>query len=191
MAYPPFTPFKCNKPLEVKLVSTSRSNLTIDILYFSAPVITLTARQEIVVSAGTFGTPALLQLSGIGNKKDLAALGITTIVNNPSVGMNMSDHALVANPFLVNNNNTFDSIFRTPSILAADLAQWQANQTGPLADGVCNQLGWLRLPSNSSIFNTIPDPAAGPNASHYELIFSVSVASLPVSHVSGKVLSLC
>jgi choline dehydrogenase-like flavoprotein len=72
----------------------------------------LTAKYEIVLSAGTFGTPALLQLSGIGDKATLQAAGISTIVNNPSVGMNMSDHALVPGVFSVNSTDTFETVFR-------------------------------------------------------------------------------
>jgi len=68
---------------------------------FLGPVRTLTARKEIVLSAGVLGTPILLQLSGIGNKKDLKAAGVKTIVDNPSVGYNMSDHTSMVNTYLL------------------------------------------------------------------------------------------
>ena len=134
---------------------------------------TLTAHKEIVLSAGTFGTPALLQLSGIGDEEELRAAGVPTIVNNPSVGHNMSDDAFLPNPYLVNSNDTFDSLLRYPDILEANTAQWINTQTGPLAAGLCNHLGWFRLPNNATIFETTEDPAAGPNSSHYEMVFAV------------------
>jgi choline dehydrogenase-like flavoprotein len=58
---------------------------------------TATARKEIILSAGSLNTPQLLLLSGLGPKEELSALGIKTIVDLPSVGKNVSDHALVYN----------------------------------------------------------------------------------------------
>ncbi|KAF8194150.1 aryl alcohol oxidase [Pholiota molesta] len=54
--------------------------------------IVVTARREVILSAGSVGTAQILQLSGIGNQNDLSALKINTIINNPSVGANLSDH---------------------------------------------------------------------------------------------------
>lgn len=138
-----------------------------------AAVRAFTANREIILSAGTFGTATLLQLSGIGDRADLQAAGVATIVHNPSVGKNLSDHALISNAWTVNNPNSYDAIFRSPDLINANLGQWISNKTGPFAGGVANNIGWLRLPSNASIFKTTPDPAAGPKSSHYEVIFSV------------------
>jgi choline dehydrogenase len=49
------------------------------------------ASEEIVVSAGTFNTPQLLMLSGIGEGKTLAKLGIEAHVELPGVGVNLQD----------------------------------------------------------------------------------------------------
>jgi choline dehydrogenase len=46
---------------------------------------------EVIVSAGTFNTPQLLKLSGIGPRAELAAHGIETVVNLPGVGRNLQD----------------------------------------------------------------------------------------------------
>lgn len=40
------------------------------------------ARHEVILSAGAFGTPVLLQLSGIGRSDDLAAIGVTPLLPN-------------------------------------------------------------------------------------------------------------
>ena len=51
------------------------------------------ARADLVVlSAGTYGTPAVLLRSGIGPADDLRALGIDVVVDNPGVGANLHDH---------------------------------------------------------------------------------------------------
>ncbi len=49
-------------------------------------------RGEIVLSAGAFGTPQLLMLSGIGPAAHLRALGIETVRDMPEVGSNLQDH---------------------------------------------------------------------------------------------------
>lgn len=52
--------------------------------------ITVTGRRAVVLSAGSIGTPHILQLSGIGDRSLLESVGIRTIVHNPSVGRNLS-----------------------------------------------------------------------------------------------------
>jgi choline dehydrogenase len=51
-----------------------------------------TARRGIVLSAGAFGTPLLLQLSGIGPAEHLRSVGIAPVVDSPRVGQNLADH---------------------------------------------------------------------------------------------------
>jgi choline dehydrogenase len=50
------------------------------------------ADQEIVVSAGVFGSPQLLQLSGIGPADHLRGVGITPLVDSPRIGQGLTDH---------------------------------------------------------------------------------------------------
>lgn len=50
------------------------------------------ARREIVLSAGAFGSPHLLMLSGIGPAQQLQTHGITVVADSPSVGGNLHDH---------------------------------------------------------------------------------------------------
>lgn len=51
--------------------------------------------REVIACGGTFNTPQLLQLSGVGNADELAALGIETVANLPGVGENLEDHLAV------------------------------------------------------------------------------------------------
>lgn len=50
---------------------------------------------EVIVSAGVFKSPQLLLLSGIGSASHLAEHGIETVVDLPSVGQNLHDHASI------------------------------------------------------------------------------------------------
>ncbi len=56
---------------------------------------TLRAEREIVLSAGTVNSPALLMQSGIGPADHLGALGIGVVADRPEVGANLQDHLLV------------------------------------------------------------------------------------------------
>ncbi|HWU03439.1 MAG TPA: GMC family oxidoreductase N-terminal domain-containing protein [Novosphingobium sp.] len=57
--------------------------------------IAFAATREIIVSAGVFNSPAILQRSGIGRAADLAPLGIAPVVELPAVGQNLCDHQMV------------------------------------------------------------------------------------------------
>ncbi|PTU32681.1 GMC family oxidoreductase [Stenotrophobium rhamnosiphilum] len=50
------------------------------------------ARIETVLAAGSIGSPAILQRSGIGNADQLATLGIPLRSDLPGVGANLQDH---------------------------------------------------------------------------------------------------
>jgi choline dehydrogenase-like flavoprotein len=148
----------------------------IDVVYLVPPSFVF-ANEEIILSAGSIGTPQILLLSGIGPSAELTALGISTIFDNPSVGKNLTDHALLPNVFQVRGNESIDHIMRDPAAIGNNLAEWTTSKTGVFANGVGNHYGFFRLPQNSSIFSTVPDPAAGPKASHWEMI--VMVAFIP------------
>ncbi|KAF4621592.1 hypothetical protein D9613_012602 [Agrocybe pediades] len=147
------------------VASPAPGNLTVD-----TPIV-VNARKEVILSAGTVGTTQLLQLSGIGNSSDLGHIRINTIINNPDVGNNLIDHPLIPNVFEV-TGSTLDGLLRDPTIQNASMTQWLQNKTGPLANSVANNYGFFRLPANSSIFETTPDPASGSKSPHWEIIFS-------------------
>ncbi|KAJ7606755.1 aryl-alcohol oxidase precursor [Mycena polygramma] len=147
----------------------------------SRPRTVVTASKEVILSAGSIGTAHILLLSGIGNAKDLSALGIKTIVDNPSVGKNLSDHPQLTNIWYVNSTETFDNITRNATLAAAEVAQWNRTQMGPLVDSPIAHLIWARVPDHSF---SIEDPSAGPNTAHYEHLFAngwVRLAPIPVS----------
>jgi choline dehydrogenase len=52
----------------------------------------LSARREVILSAGAIGSPHILKLSGIGPGAELAAHGIDVVADRPGVGENLQDH---------------------------------------------------------------------------------------------------
>lgn len=55
-------------------------------------ILTVQAAREVVMSAGVFGTPQILMLSGIGPEAHLREHGIEVIHNAPMLGENLQDH---------------------------------------------------------------------------------------------------
>lgn len=55
-------------------------------------VLTRTARQGVVLSAGALNTPRLLMISGIGPAQDLQRHGIAVVSDLPGVGQNLQEH---------------------------------------------------------------------------------------------------
>jgi choline dehydrogenase-like flavoprotein len=55
---------------------------------------TVRATREVILSAGTYHSPQLLMLSGIGPAHQLAEHGIATVVDNPNVGQHLMEHPM-------------------------------------------------------------------------------------------------
>lgn len=53
------------------------------------------ARGDVVLCAGAFNTPQLLQLSGVGDADHLRSVGVEPVVDNPAVGEHLGDHPAV------------------------------------------------------------------------------------------------
>lgn len=123
-------------------------------------------------------TPVILLNSGIGNKTEIRALGIKSLVDLPEVGQNLADHVLFGTAWQVNSTDTFDDYSRNATIQAEDLNEWRTTGQGLLVDNPVSHIGWIRLPANHSVFETTPDPTAGPHSPHYEILFWVSLLRL-------------
>ena len=54
--------------------------------------IEIRAEREVIISAGTYNSPQLLMLSGVGPADALRQLGIPVVLDQPDVGQNLSDH---------------------------------------------------------------------------------------------------
>jgi choline dehydrogenase len=88
-------------------------------------------RGEVVVSGGAFGSPQLLQLSGLGPADLLQELGIPVIRDMPGVGAHLQDHF---NTYLVYrcSSATLNDLARSLPRRVAAAAQYALTRSGPL-----------------------------------------------------------
>ncbi|KAK0264332.1 hypothetical protein LTS09_001810 [Friedmanniomyces endolithicus] len=94
---------------------------------------TISAAHEVVLSAGTFGSPHILELSGIGDESLLSSHGVQCVAENANVGENLQDHVYMPLGFRVNPGIfTLDELVNE-TIFNAAYDQYVANGTGPLA----------------------------------------------------------
>ncbi|TEB27135.1 alcohol oxidase [Coprinellus micaceus] len=133
----------------------------------------VTARRDIILSAGVIDTPALLLRSGLGPTADVQAAGITPLVNLPAVGQHFVDHAGTPIAWQVNTTLTDDEIDKNSTLLNQLLDEWNASKTGRLTTTSLAHIQFSRLPSNASIFQTVSDPQEGKaDAPHFEALLA-------------------
>lgn len=108
----------------------------------------LSAKREVILSAGAFQSPQLLMVSGVGPAEQLKKFNIPVLADRRGVGQNMQDHIFFG--------PTYRYKVQTLTKLANDLlyvgAQFAFDygllKRGPLTNPVCDFLGWEKAPRN-------------------------------------------
>lgn len=94
---------------------------------------TARAEGEVILSAGSIGSPAILQRSGIGDGGRLAALGIVVAHHAPGVGDNLQDHLQIRCAYQVRGITTLNGRAGSPLGKAWMGLEYLARRSGPLA----------------------------------------------------------
>ncbi|GAA1094649.1 GMC family oxidoreductase [Tsukamurella spumae] len=98
------------------------------------------ASREVIVSAGAFGTPEILQRSGIGPADHLSALGITPVADLPAVGANLMDHPMT----LMNWEIEGDQVGLFDADDPSYVAMWAEEGKGKLTSNVAEATAHVR-----------------------------------------------
>jgi choline dehydrogenase len=94
---------------------------------------TARARREVIVSGGAYGSPQLLQLSGLGPAEHLQAMGIAVVRDMPAVGANLHDHFALYMQWRCTRPITFNDLERSwPRKIAAAM-RYGLGRGGPMA----------------------------------------------------------
>ena len=91
------------------------------------------ATRETLLAAGAIGSPQILQLSGVGEGRRLAPLGIAPKLESPGVGANLQDHLQVRAVFEVDGTRTLNTLSATLFGKARIAAEYLISRSGPMS----------------------------------------------------------
>ena len=108
----------------------------------------ISANKEIILCAGSIGSPHILQVSGIGDGDKLSKIGIDLIKNLKGVGKNLQDHLMFRPVYKVKNlkslNKKINSLFGKFLIGL----EYIFNQSGPMTMGASQVCGFAKSDSS-------------------------------------------
>lgn len=89
------------------------------------------ARCDVILAAGSIGSPQILQCSGIGDAEMLQDLGIPVVGHSPGVGRNLQDHLQVRLVYRTTQRTLNDEV-NNPFLKILMSLQYVLFRTGPL-----------------------------------------------------------
>ncbi len=104
----------------------------------------LRADREVILCGGTYNSPQLLMLSGVGPAEHLQLREIEVLLDRPSVGENLSDHPATQLVW-----TTPEPVSLLLALEPAALAEYEATQTGPFASNLAEAGGFARVETDA------------------------------------------
>jgi len=102
------------------------------------------ARQEVLLSAGCFGSPQLLMLSGIGSQAELQPQGIAVQHELPGVGQNLQDHPDVVLSYKSHDTSLMGVSLRGSAKMGKALIDYLRHRRGPFVSNFAEGGGFLK-----------------------------------------------
>lgn len=144
-------------------------------------MVSVHATREVILCAGSIGSPQILQLSGIGPADLLRRHGIDVIVDAPGVGANLQDHLQVRAVYKIADAPTLN-------VLAASLygrarigLEYLLKQTGPMS----------MAPSQLGAFTRSSPEHAWPNLEYHVQPLSLDAFGEPLHVFPAFTASVC
>ncbi|RRO20691.1 GMC oxidoreductase [Saccharopolyspora rhizosphaerae] len=100
--------------------------------------------REVVLCAGSIGSPALLQRSGIGPREVLRPLGVDTRVDAPNVGARMREHRCVPLQFRLREDRGYNRRLNSSAAQVRTALRYLRTRSGPLAGPAFDVVGFLK-----------------------------------------------
>ncbi len=141
----------------------------------------VSAREQVVLSAGAIGTPQLLELSGIGRPEVLSRIGVPVFHALDGVGENLQDHLQLRTIFSITGARTLNDRAATLAGKAGIALEYALRQSGPMA----------MAPSQLGIFTR-----SGPEHNRANIEYHVQPLSLdafgePLHRTPALTVSVC
>lgn len=105
---------------------------------------TLKAEREVLLSAGTFGSPQILMLSGVGPKEHLSDVGIDTLLDLPGVGSNLQDHITAVPAYKTPKpEGTFGFSLKGSLDILKAAFEWKNKRTGMITSNFAESCAFM------------------------------------------------
>ncbi len=143
--------------------------------------VTATARGEVLLCAGSIGSPQILQLSGVGPGELLHKHGINVAVDAPGVGANLSDHLQIRAVFKVKNVKTLNTMANSLWGKAMIGMEYALKRSGPMS----------MAPSQLGAFTRSDDNQAYPNIEYHVQPLSLDAFGEPLHSFNAFTASVC
>ena len=93
----------------------------------------ISARREVILSAGAYHSPQLLQLSGVGPAHHLKSIGVDVVADSAEVGANLQDHLIPPMAWrLTAETYSHNREFKAPRVLWHTM-RYLLTKRGPMA----------------------------------------------------------
>ncbi|MDZ7588837.1 MAG: GMC family oxidoreductase N-terminal domain-containing protein [Parasphingorhabdus sp.] len=123
---------------------------------------TLKARGSVILSAGAFGSPQILQLSGIGPAGHLKNMGIEVVQDQPQVGENLQDHIDYVSRFMTTSKDFIGDSLAGTVKMAFALIEHRLKRTGVMTTPYAEAGGFWKsapdLPAPDVQYHFVPAP---------------------------------
>ncbi|KAK7744110.1 hypothetical protein SLS53_003631 [Cytospora paraplurivora] len=136
---------------------------------------TFTPKKEVILAAGVFNTPKLLELSGVGGKQLLERFGIPVVLDLPAVGENLQDHLMTGLSYeVVDGVITGDPLLRQePEALAQAQKLYFEHKTGPYTIGGVQSHAFMPTQNAAELLDSLPGPLRPEESEQYEIVRSI------------------
>jgi len=139
------------------------------------------ATGEVILAAGAFNSPQLLQLSGLGPAALLKPLGIDVVADMPGVGADLQDHLQVRMQYRCTEPITMNDVINSWRHRAQAGLRYALFRKGLLAIGAGYAGGFFRTRSD----------LATPDVQVHFIIFSADTAGAALHPFPGFIASVC
>ncbi len=144
-------------------------------------LLTAHATQEVILSAGSIGSPQLLQLSGIGPGALLQQQGIPVVFDAPGVGANLQDHLQIRAVFKVQGVKTLNESASSLWGKALIGLEYALKRSGPMS----------MAPSQLGAFTRSDPQQPYPNLEYHVQPLSLDAFGQPLHRFPAFTASVC
>jgi choline dehydrogenase-like flavoprotein len=140
------------------------------------------ARAEVILAAGSIGSPHLLLLSGVGPHAHLVNHGVEVVMDKPGVGENFHDHLQFPQRYAIDGRGTLNDRYHSLLGRAWIALEYALLRRGPLTMSPSQLAVYLRSDAHQD----------RPNLALYPIAYArESAASRNLMRASGITMTIC